>query len=86
MLFPVPTGPSAFQGATATYVILGLWRGPRQFLEVPVILIEPTLGRMCYWAFVDGRGTRLAAGGTPPVGAGRSSCIGLQILVPSARR
>jgi hypothetical protein len=31
-----------------------------RFLEVPIILVGPMLGWMCYWAFVDGRSSRLA--------------------------
>jgi hypothetical protein len=55
---------------------LGWWRGLRRFLEVPVILIRPMLGWMCYWAFVDGRGNRLAAGRTPRAGAGVPAASG----------
>jgi hypothetical protein len=41
------------------------WRAPRWLLEVPVILVGPMLSGMCYWAFVGGRGSRLAAGRRP---------------------
>ena len=46
-----------------------LFGGLRGGLSYAVILVGPMLGWMCYWAFVDGRGTRLAAGRTPRVGA-----------------
>jgi hypothetical protein len=57
------------------YGRLALWRssmvrGPRRFLEVPVILVGPTRRCRATRAFVDGRGSRLAAGRTPLAEAG----------------
>ena len=45
-----------------SYGVLGCWRGPLRFLEVPVSLVGP-VGATA--AFVDGRGSRLGAGRTP---------------------
>jgi hypothetical protein len=33
---------------TGTWRIFGWWRAPPQFLEVPVVLVGPMLGCMCY--------------------------------------
>ena len=59
-----------------SYGVLGCWRGPLRFLEVPVSLVGPMLGRMCDWAFVDGRGSHLGAGRTPLVGADAPAASG----------
>lgn len=64
------------QGYRTSCGVLGCWHEPRRFLEAPVILVEPMLGWMCYWAFVDGRGSRRAAGRTRRVGAGVPAASG----------
>jgi hypothetical protein len=43
---------------------------------VSVILFGPMLVWMCYWAFGDGRGSRLAAGRTPRAGAAAPAASG----------
>jgi hypothetical protein len=57
-------------------------RWQQRVLEVPVILVGPMLGWMYDWAFVDGRGSRLAAGRTLRAEAG----VMLQIVMPSTLR
>jgi hypothetical protein len=54
----------------ATYGVLGCWRGPPWLLQAAVILVGPRLAASAIAEFVDGRGSRLAAGGTPGAGAG----------------
>jgi hypothetical protein len=45
----VPAGSSPLSSSLAgSYGIDGCWRGPLRFLELPVILVGPMLGRMCY--------------------------------------
>jgi hypothetical protein len=70
-------GSGPLSASLATYGVLGCWRGPLRFLQVPVILFGRYVAACAATAaFVDGRGSRLAAGRTPRAGVGVPAALG----------
>ena len=65
-----PAARKSFRRSHSPYGKIQSWRGPLRLLEVPVILVGAVLDVRATAFFVDGLGSRLAAGRTPLAEAG----------------